>query len=125
MSRRKKAYTPKSFESINGNRLSANMYATMLQSKAWKKLNKGAMVLYLYMKLQYYGARNIADHPQTDFVFNKAMVTQVYGLYTNMSQFRKDRDLLIEYGFIEYVENGKNTRTKSIYRFSDKWQQYK
>lgn len=125
MSRRKKKYVPKSFESVNGNCLSANLYATMLQSKAWKKLNKGAMVLYLYMKLQYYGARNIVDHPQTDFVFNKAMVTQVYGLYTNMSQFRKDRDLLIEYGFIEYVENGKNTRTKSIYRFSNKWQQYK
>lgn len=125
MSRKRRKYTPKPFESVDGNSLSANLYATMLQSKAWKKLNKGAMVLYLYMKLQYYGARNIVDHPQTDFVFNKAMVTQVYGLYTNMSQFRKDRDLLIEYGFIEYVENGKNTRTKSIYRFSNKWQQYK
>ena len=125
MSKRRKAYVPKSFESVDGNRLSANMYASMLQSKAWLSLNKGAMVLYTYMKLQYYGAKNIQDHPNTDFVFNKAMATKVYPLYTNMSQFRKERDLLIEYGFIEYVENGKNTRTKSIYRFSDKWQSIK
>lgn len=119
---RRKAYVPKSFESVGGNSLSANLYATMLQSKAWHNLNKGAMVLYTYMKLQYYGAKGINEHPRTDFVFNKAMYTKVYGLYTNTEQFRKDRDRLIENGFIELVENGKTTRTKNIYRFSDKWQ---
>lgn len=121
---RKKAYVPKAFESIGGQNLSANLYASMLQSEAYMDLSKNAMVLYQYMKLQYYGAKGLPGHASTDFVFNKALYTKTYQLYTNPNQFRKDRDSLIEHGFIEYVECGKNTRTKSIYRFSDRWQHW-
>ncbi len=52
---------------------------------------------------------------------NKSKWKDLYHLYTNESQFYKDRDLLVKYGFIEIIENGKNTRTKSIYMLSDKW----
>lgn len=121
MSRRRQ-YTPKPFESIGGHRVSANIYVSMMQSNAWMKLSKNARLLYVYMKAQYYGARNIPEHPATDFVFNWALVSETYKLYTNHAQFEKDRNMLVEHGFIEYIENGKNTRTKSIYRFSDKWQ---
>ena len=121
---KRKPYKPQPFESKGGNNLSANIYATMLQSPAYLTLSGGAVKLYNYMKLQLYGAKNIPEHPSTDFVFNWAMASKTYPIYTNKKQFYKDRDMLIEHGLIEYVENGKNTRTKSIYRFSDKWQVY-
>ena len=117
----KKKYLPKSFESIGGQTLSANLYASMLQSKAYKSLSNGARTLYTFMKLQYYGAKGIKDHDKTDFYFNWALANKTYSLYTNNTQFKKDRDMLVEYGFIEVVENGKSSRTKNIYRFSDKW----
>ena len=119
---RRKQYIPKSWESVGGNRLSANIYASMIQSKAWMQLSKNARLLYVYMKMQYYGAKNLVDHPETDFVFNWALASKTYKLYSNYARFKSDRDMLIKYGFIEVIENGKNTRTKSIYRFSDKWQ---
>ena len=119
---RRKQYIPKPWESVGGNRLSANIYASMIQSKAWMQLSKNARLLYVYMKLQYYGAKNLADHPETDFVFNWALASKTYGLYTNYKQFQNDKNMLITNGFIELIESGKNTRTKSIYRFSDKWQ---
>ena len=122
MARNKPKYKPKPWESVGGNRLSANIYASMIQSKAWMQLSKNARLLYVYMKMQYYGAKNLADHPETDFVFNWALASKTYGLYTNYKQFQNDRNMLITNGFIELIENGKNTRTKSIYRFSDKWQ---
>ena len=124
MGRRKTKYVPKSWESVGGNMLSANIYVTMLQSKAWMQLSKNAQVLYLYMKAQYYGAKNLPEHPSTDFVFNWALASKTYKLYTNAEQFKKDKDMLIEYGFIDLVENGKNTRTKNIYRYSDRWQSF-
>lgn len=118
-------YTPKPFESVGGNKLSANIYVTMLQSPAYLTLSGNAAKLYNYMKLQYFGAKNISEHPAEDFVFNWGMASKTYPLYTNKKQFYKDRDMLIEHGLIEVVECGKNTRTKNIYRFSDKWQSWK
>lgn len=123
---RKPKWKPLDFETIGDKKLSATIYAAMIQSDAWTQLSNNARVLYLYMKLQYFGVKQ-EDKPrgqQDLFYFNKAMATKTYGLYTNMAQFRKDRDMLLEYGFIEEVEKGKNTRTKSIYRFSDKWKEY-
>lgn len=117
---RKKKYVPKSFESSKAGDVSANIYASMMQSRAWGNLTNNARVLYLYMKLQYYGQKTIPDREQECFYFNKALVTKNYQLYTNVNQFYKDKKMLIDNGFIETVENGKNTRTKSIYRFSSK-----
>ena len=119
---RRKQYIPKPWESVDGNRLSANIYASMISSHAWEQLSKNARLLYMYMKFQYYGAKNIPEHPATDFVFNWALASKTYKLYTNYKQFENDRNMLIKYGFIDEVENGKTTRTKSIYRYSDRWQ---
>lgn len=121
MSRRKQ-YIPRAWESVKGSKTSANIYVSMINSTAWMMLSKNARLLYVYMKAQYYGAKNLPEHPETDFVFNWALVSKTYKLYKNHARFEKDRDMLIKYGFIELIENGKNTRTKSIYRFSDKWQ---
>ncbi len=122
--RRARKYQPRPFES-RGDNLSANIYLSMIKSKAWENLSNNAKVLYLYMKLQLYGANTIEGHPPEDFYFNTAMITQTYKLYTNMSQFRKDRQLLIDNGFIEIIENGRFSRTKNIYRLSAKWQEIK
>ena len=121
---RKSKYTPKSFESKAGKALSANIYASMIQSPAWEQLSNNARVLYLYMKLQYYGAKSVPNHSEDCFYFNTALIKKTYRLYSNMSQFRKDREQLIEKGFITVLESGKNTRTKAIYQFSDKWQEW-
>ena len=120
---RKKKYVPKAFESSKAGDVSANIYASMMQSKAWSNLTNNARVLYMFMKLQYYGQKTIPDREQECFYFNKAMFMKTYQLYTNTNQFYKDRKLLIENGFIETVENGKTTRTKSIYRLSSKWRE--
>lgn len=120
---RKKKYVPKAFESGKAGDVSANIYASMMQSKAWSNLTNNARVLYLYMKLQYYGQKTIPDREQECFYFNKRMFTKVYQLYKNVNQFYKDKKLLIDNGFIETAENGKTTRTKSIYRFSSKWRE--
>lgn len=124
MKGRKQKYVPKPFESVAGKSLSANIYASMIQSKAWEHLTNNARVLYLYMKLQYYGAKSVPDHSEDCFYFNTGLIKKTYRLYTNMAQFRRDRDQLIDKGFITVVESGKNTRTKAIYQFSDKWQEW-
>ena len=90
---RKSKYVPKAFESIGGNNLSAIIYVSMLQSKAWMQLSKNARLLYLYMKAQYYGARNLPERPNTDFVFNWALVSKTYKLYTNYQRFENDRNM--------------------------------
>lgn len=99
----------------------AAIYASMIGSQAWEALTNNAKVLYLYMKLQLFG--NKKDHlPEGQFYFNRATYSKTYNLYKNQTQFYVDKDLLIKYGFIDEIENGKTTRTKSIYQFSDRWQ---
>lgn len=122
---RKKPYTPKGFECVPGTKtVSANLYASMLQSEAYTSLKPRAKAMYPYIKLQYYGQKTIPDHTDTEFYFNWAMV-KGYELYTNPNQFREDMRSLVEHGFIEVTEHGKNTRTKNIYKFSDKWQTWR
>lgn len=121
----KKKYIPKSFESEKLNDVSANIYASMMQSSAWQELTASSIRLYLFMKLQYYGQKNLPNMPQEYYYFNKAMFMETYKLYSCPNQFYIDKRLLIKQGFIEEIESGRNTRTKSIYKFSDKWKQYK
>lgn len=135
MGRKKEKYIPKSFESSGkigkDGDTSANVYMSMLLSKAWKNLTKNAQVLYLYCKAQYYAEKK-KPKPQIKqldeseqklcFTMNKSKWLSLYGIYnSDNGQFNKDMKLLIENGFIEIVENGKVTRTKTIYKFSNKW----
>lgn len=99
----------------------AAIYSSMIGSEAWEALTNNAKVLYIYMKLQLFG--NKKDHlPEGQFYFNRATYSKTYNLYKNQTQFYVDKDLLIKYGFIDEIENGKTTRTKNIYQFSDRWQ---
>lgn len=132
MSRRKESYKPKSFESDqNKSDTSANIYMSMLMSENWQKLTKNAQVLYLYCKAQYYAEKNkpklqlkqLTEQEQRQcFTMNKSKWQSLYGIYiSDNGQFNKDMKQLIDYGFVELIENGKNTRTKSIYMLSNKW----
>ena len=124
---RKKKYVPKDFETDGSSSdTSANIYHSMIQSEAFRKLTKNQRLLYLYMKSQYYGVAK-HKHPsekQDMFYFNKHLWCEVYGLYTNAKSFEKDRDALIEKGFIKVKDCGYNTKTKAVYQFSLQWRLY-
>lgn len=129
---RKKAYVPKSFESAKGKAdIFAGIYASMIQSLAWKKLTKPQMVLYLYLKLQYYGQKPIPDLPDTCFYFNQQLWRDTYALYSNKNAFYRDRDRLVELGFIDRVVRDSDfdvdrigsTHPKAVYKFSDRWRE--
>ena len=119
-----KKYVPRDFQKDGKKNLSATIYASMLQSKAFLDLSLSARALYVYMELQLYGQPAV-DNDETVFYFNQGLWMKTYKLYTKHEQFKRDRTELIEHGFIEEVENGKNTRTKSKYKFSDKWKHWK
>lgn len=133
MSRIKEKYKPKGFESTGiSSDTSANIYMSMLMSENWQKLTKNQQILYVYCKAQYYAEKRkpkpqIAQLNDEElvlcFTMNKSKWCSLYHIYKdgNQNGFIKDMKALIDYGFIELVENGKNTRTKSIYKLSNKW----
>ena len=114
---RKKKYVPKAFESGKAGDVSANIYASMIQSRAWSNLTNNARVLYVYMKLQYYGQKTIPDREQECFYFNKAMFIKTYQLYKNVNQFYKDKKLLhLKINFYK----GNKQLIEEILRFREK-----
>lgn len=122
----KRKYFKKHFESTGGSSdVSANIYNSMIMSKAFNALTKNQRLLYVYMKLQYYSQKK-KPYGKTDmFYFNRFMWNDKYKLYKgNANSFAKDRDALIEKGFIKIVDDGSTTRTKNVYQFSSKWQKY-
>jgi hypothetical protein len=86
------------------------------------------------MKKQYYGVRKPGkDFPTIEdlqdekmFYFNLALAEK-YNLYSrkNRGAFYKDIHALEEYGFIQCIANGRSTKKRSIYIFSDDWQLHK
>lgn len=122
----KKKYIKKEFESDGSSSdVSANIYKSMILSDAFQSLTKNQRLLYVYMKLQYYSQKK-KPYGKTDmFYFNRFMWNDKYKLYKgNANSFAKDRDALIEKGFIKIVDDGSTTRTKNVYQFSSKWQKY-
>lgn len=127
MSRRKQTYQKKPFESTGANNdTSANIYMSMLLSDAWKDLTAQQQRLYLYCKAQYYAEKRKPRDDILCFTMNQSKWCGLYHLYekTNAKGFYRDMEALIAHGFISCVECGAITRTKSIYQFSSKWQQY-
>lgn len=143
MSRRRKKYIPKKWESrgetymdASGSRkadTSANLYESMLTSDAFVFLTDRQKMLYVCCKAQYYGKRKPErDYPDVEwlqgeelFYLNWAAV-QRYGLYkpSMHPNFYRDMKVLCDIGFIEKVASGAGQMRKSIYRFSDRWQSW-
>ena len=125
MSKKKGTGTP-SWMCINPKKRFIRIYSDLLLSDAFQSLSHNQQLLYVYMSDCYIPTTKV-EHPYNNasyFFFNRDLYQRKYGLYTNDRQFRKDRDELIKKGFIEEVESGKLTRTKSVYKFSDKWKTY-
>lgn len=144
MARKRNHYKPKAFESkgekfIDDNGTiradtSANVYESMLLSKAYIDLKTRQKMLYIYCKAQYYGKRKPSkDYEEMGlfqsadcFYLNLACVVK-YGLYTrNMrKEFYGDMKALQEHGFItQLAPGGGNGKAKSVYQFSSDWQKW-
>ena len=117
------------------------MYS-MLMSAAWQDLTSRQRDLYLIAKTQFFAARSrpAKDYPEIDnlqgyngrecFYLNKRLVTKVYKIYpeSNDRDLVADRKALVEHGFIELVlqgESNKGRHFRSIYKYSDKWKEWK
>lgn len=127
MGAKKKVYQKKPFESDgNGSDISSNIYMSMMTSPAFRDLSAQQVRLYLFCKAQYYAEKKKPNNDRLCFTMNKSKWSGLYGLYdkNNGAGFQRDITALIEHGFITCAECGAITRTKSIYRFSSKWQQW-
>lgn len=136
MGRKKKKYIPDNYASLKGEGdTSANIYMSMMTSLAWKKLTPRAGFLYLHMRaLEFGNTRHDKDSFEEVyrdnnkyFTFNESKWLKGKGgfeLYSNKNSFYTDIAILIELGFIDCVECGESTRTKSLYKFSSRWQTY-
>ena len=127
MAKKKPPYRKKPFESTGARSdTSANIYMSMMLSPAWLDLTANQQRLYLYCKAQYYAEKKKPDGDPLCFTMNQGKWAGRYGLYkrNNAAGFARDMAGLIEHGFIACISCGAATRSKSIYRFSDKWQRW-
>lgn len=134
----KKKYKPKAFESTGkSSDVSANIYESMIMSKAWKDLSKNQRLLYVYCKACYYGQKDpykkslfkdmgmdVPNDVQSFFSLTEGSIKNHWELYTNVNSFYSDRDALITHGFIRVVADGHAMRKANIYQFSSKWREY-
>lgn len=117
-------YRNRAFESRMEKGKYTKICADMMDSTAWKALELRQRGLYLHLKAKYTqkvsNGAVISDNAE-NISIPKSEAIQLYG---NLVTFRKDIDMLIECGFIKLVQYGGNTRTISIYGFSDRWKEY-
>lgn len=144
MGKRKGKYIPKPFESdntLNKKDTHASIYRTMILSKAYKELTPQQKHLYTLCKSELYGkgkndlrqfdeyfeSAGIDKHTHPEYFcmnWGKVKKGSLYDCYTNTNSFRKDINSLIEHGLIDCVLCGADSRSKSLYRLSDRWRFY-
>lgn len=123
----KKKKKADSYETIPRSKSSSifvQLFCPMLQHPNYIRLSDRQKTLYTYMKLQKYGGnRNRPEEAFNDtFYFNWALASKTYQIYRkNKSGFYGDIKALVDAGFIEVVTNGRSSREKSVYKYSDKW----
>ena len=113
---------------------SANIYESMLLHPAYMTLTNRQKALYIICKAQFYGHRKPGQdfpevenvQPDTCFYLNLAAVCR-YGNYSrNMRrEFYGDMRVLEEHGLIKKISSGASTKSKSVYRFSADWKEWK
>jgi hypothetical protein len=94
------------------------------KSEAYNDMSITARLMYLYMKVQPVFLEEHTNRLDL-FIFPISLWRGKYHLCTNNVQFNKFCDELIEHGFIELYQSGKYTRTPNVYKYSNKWQQWK
>ena len=115
--------THKPFESRNDHGQFTKITIDMIKSKAWEHLSLRQRGLYVTMKALYnpkiYTAGINVKESNEQFTFPKEAWGPLYN--NNGRAWRLDLAALINYGFINLAESGWTTRTKNVYRFSDRW----
>lgn len=125
-------YEKKPYESTGiSSDTSANIYMSMMLSPAWQDLTGNQKALYITCKAQLYAMKERERFAAgiklpEQFTMNQSKWEKMYHLYKrgNYGQFYKDMDALVAHGFIDCVQCGANTRTKSVYQYSDRWQKW-
>ncbi len=137
MGRKKNGYIRKGYESdlpgTGGHDSYFPYFSSQRNSLAFKKLTGNQRELYAICREQQYnrhGKKPGELYPdwkecQLDTVFfmNWGLVQET-GLYRSKHTFYNDLQKLIELGFIECLYNGKTSRNKSIYKYSERWRNY-
>jgi len=96
----------------------------MMDSPAWKALNRSQRYLYIELKRKY-TARTVNGVVAEDNSRNISLPkAEALTLYSNLQTFRGDIDCLIAVGLIDLVQSGWNTRSVNIYGFSERWKRY-
>ena len=100
----------------------------MLTSPAWQDLSPIAHDLYIYCKDQHgYTPPNVTGDGKANkdyFVMNREKWQEHYKACASPNAFIKAMRELVTHGFVEVYQNGKNTRTSTIYRFTSKWKDW-
>jgi len=129
---------------------SANIYDSMFTHPAFMSLTPKQQVLYIACKMQYFRlakkvwsadgasfsggkkyvsealAKSLGVEKSECFFMNRQVYAEEYHLYdaNSSGRFSKDMDALIEHGLIDCVSSGKNSRTRSVYKYSTRWHNY-
>jgi len=109
---RKKLTPFKSYEGLHGKNNHVRVTEYMLKHKSYIALPAPAKELYLYLRLWARGR---------DTVKFAASLASTFGM--DSKTFRRARDNLIEYGFIEYLNphTAKDKKQIGVYQFSHRW----
>lgn len=116
----------------------AQIMYSMVISEAFLDLTARQRMLYVYAKMQFFGARSrpcndFKEVPEFQdyqgkkyFYLNRKLMSDVYGLYGKESRkLYDDIDALIQHGFLKRYSQGGSIRNgnhmRSIYYFSDEW----
>lgn len=83
----------------------------MLQSHAYRGLSPYAKVLFLELK-----RKNVTD-PAQPLTYTRSEAAEIM----NERTFIKALSELIEFGFIDMVEDNRAVRKPHVYTFSDRW----
>lgn len=150
----KPTWKVKSFESVTygettGKESFVRVFESMMNSDAWKELTGRQRSLYLFCKGQYtkeydnakskpvegtpyYDNTDIAAYREPEIFYMNREKVKECRLYNrtdwdkvNRRDFYRDMQALLQCGFIECLETGRITRTKSIYKMSEKWKGWK
>ena len=128
------ATAPKSFETATAKGY-ARRYEDLDTSPAFKDLTHRQRSLYGAMRHRYYGKGRTPekDYKEVEqlrgrdkFYFTLKMAHEDYAIYSTnkCSGMKKDIAALENHGFIKVISEGKNGH-KSIFQYSDEWQNWK
>lgn len=100
------------------------LYDDLLDSPAFHDLTARQKILLIYCRREAHG-RAMAENGNDErcFWMNKSLRCNVHELYktSDTRAFEHDMASLISHGFVDLVRSGYETRTKSLYRLSGRW----